>query len=84
MGSSASFKFIPIDRSKFRNSWVDKSNVSALSRNEAGTGDAPGRSPKSLIFCMVSEMAWHILVTISAVFKTVSKTVGPQDEIPED
>jgi hypothetical protein len=57
MGSFASFKFIIIDRSAFRDSWVDECNVFALSSSEAGTGDAPGRSPNSSILCMVSEMA---------------------------
>lgn len=83
MGGVVSFRFFPINRMASRRSFVDESSARAFSSSAVGTGDTPGRSPSSLTLPMVSEMALHILLSVSSVPETVCKMENPKADIVE-
>lgn len=83
MGGVVSFNFFLIDCNASRRVLVDKSSARAFSSRAVGAGDTPGRSPSSLALSIVSEMALHILLSVSSVPETVRKTENPEADIVE-
>lgn len=62
---------------------MDESSACAFSSRAIGTGDTSGRSPNSFSLPIVSEMALHILLSVSSVSMTVRETENPQADMVE-